>query len=336
MMFGPCYLAVAQPRPEVESFARRLSVSAVPSIIREPTILDDPERRFPLDLGVRIPKIRRLFHAATRSQWDPRTDIPWDRVDLPRYTDEQLYAAREYWSRRAWAEYGAISESPAIQIRFCQHRHEPDLQLFFTIRSQEEARHAEVCYLMAEKLGGYIEEPIKQKYEQSVSTHGVRKMALDPQFSLDALIAALVCAAEEVAFDAFKHLVDVTQCPVACEVTKAIMRDEVRHCAFGWYYMDHRIPQMTPAEIENVRDAVVTMIEKVEMNGYHNSWLAPPSPAAEAEVEADRITYEAGLGASIEEQEKPIFIATIQRLRRRMQKWGVELPPFQHPKLGIV
>jgi hypothetical protein len=311
-------------------------VNAVPNIIREPTILDAPERRFPLDLGVRIPKIRRLFHAATRSQWDPRKDIAWDDVQLSSYSDAQLYAAREYWSRRAWAEYGAISESPAIQIRFCQNRHEPDLQLFFTIRSQEEARHAEVCYLMAEKLGGYIEEPIKAKYEQSVSTHGVRKMALDPQFSLDALIAALVCAAEEVAFDAFKHLVEITRCPVATAVTQAIMRDEVRHCAFGWYYMDHRVPQLTPEELENVRAAVITMIEKVEMNGYHNSWLAPESPASKAEVDADQLTYEAGLGASIESLEKPIFIDTIKRLRRRMRKWGIELPPFTHPKLGTI
>ena len=311
-------------------------MSAVSQIIREPTILDAPERRFPLDLGVRIPKIRRLFHAATRSQWDPRKDIAWDDVDLTLYSDEQLYAAREYWSRRAWAEYGAISESPAIQIRFCQNRHEPDLQLFFTIRSQEEARHAEVCYLMAEKLGGYIEEPIKLKYEQSVSTHGVRKMALDPQFSLDALIAALVCAAEEVAFDAFKHLVGITRCPVATAVTESIMRDEVRHCAFGWYYMDHRVPQLSPEELDNVRAAVITMIEKVEMNGYHNSWLAPVSAASQAEVDADRLTYEAGLGASIEELEKPVFIETIQRLRRRMRKWGIELPPFSHPKLGTI
>jgi hypothetical protein len=311
-------------------------MNAMTDIVREPTILDNAERRFPLDLGVRIPKIRRLFHAATRSQWDPRSDIEWDRIELSRYTDEQLYAGREYWSRRAWAEYGAISESPAIQVRFCQDRHEPDLQLFFTIRSQEEARHAEVCYLMAEKLGGYVEEPIKSKYEQSVSTHGVRKMALDPNFSLDALIAALVCAAEEVAFDTFKHLVEITECPVATAVTQAIMRDEVRHCAFGWYYMDHRVPQMTPEELDNVRDAVVVMIENVEFNGYHNAWLAPDSPAAAAEVHADKITYEAGLGASIEELEKPVFIETIVRLRRRMRKWGVELPPFSHPKLGTI
>ena len=243
-------------------------------------------------------------------------------------------AAREYWSRRAWSEYGAISESPAILIRFYQDGLAPDLAYFFTIRSQEEARHAEVCYLMAERLGGYIEQPIVVDYQKSVSTHGIRKMALDPGFSVDAIVAALVCGAEEVAFDVFKHLLDVTTDPTALQVVKAIMRDEVRHCAFGWFYMEHRIPQMTAAEIKVVEEAVITMIEKVEMNGYHSSWLAPDSPASLAEVRADRLTWEAGLGATVEELEKSVFVGTVQRLRRRMKPWGVNLPVFHHRKIG--
>ena len=274
-------------------------MSAQPAILREPTILDHGENRFPLDLGVRIPRIRNLFHSATKNQWDPRSDIDWHLLDLSKYTDEQLMGAREYWSRRAWGEYGAISESPALLIRFCQDRLEPDLQLFFTIRSQEEARHAEVCYLLAEKLGGYIEQPIVVDYEASVATHGIRKMALDPGFSLP-----------------------------------AIMRDEVRHCAFGWYFMEHKIKALDPGEMKEVENALITMIEKVEMNGYHSAWLAPDNPASTAEVNADRLTWEAGLGATVEELEKPVFVASIQRIRRQVKPWGVDLPIFEHPKIG--
>ena len=309
-------------------------MSAQAAVLREPTVLDRPERRFPLHLDVRMPRIRNLFHSATKRQWDPKTDIQWERLDPSRYTEEQLMAAREYWSRRAWSEYGAISESPAILIRFYQDGLAPDLAYFFTIRSQEEARHAEVCYLMAEHLGGYIEQPIVVDYQKSVSTHGIRKMALDPGFSVDAIVAALVCGAEEVAFDVFKHLLDVTTDPTALQVVKAIMRDEVRHCAFGWFYMEHRIPQMSAAEIKVVEEALITMIEKVEMNGYHSSWLAPDSPASLAEVRADRLTWEAGLGATVEELEKSVFVGTVQRLRRRMEPWGVNLPIFHHRKIG--
>ncbi len=298
------------------------------------TLLDLPEEHFPLTLDSRIPRIRDLFHSATKNQWDPRTDIDWDRLDLSRYSEEQIFAARQYWSRRAWSEYGAISESPALQIRFCEEKRPPDMQLFFTIRSQEEARHAEVCYMMAEKLGGYMEKPVQELFQGSVATHGVRKAALDPEVPLEAIIAALVCAAEEIAFDVFRHLVETARDPVAHQICRAIMRDEVRHCAFGWYFLEHQVKGMSPEELTVVENAVITMIEKVELNGYHSAWLAPENPASRAEVEADRLTWEAGLGATVEEEEKPVFVASIVRIRERMKAMGITLPTFHHPKIG--
>ncbi|MGH7006190.1 MAG: ferritin-like domain-containing protein [Alphaproteobacteria bacterium] len=304
------------------------------SAVAAPSLLDQPEMRFPLDLGVRIPKIRELYRSAVKNQWDPQSAVEWDELDLSGKTPEQLWAARLYWSRRAWGEYGAISESPALQIRFCQERHPPDMRFFFTIRTQEESRHAEVCYLMAEKLGGYVKEPVQAAFQGSVSTHGVRKMALDPAITLEAIVASLVCAAEEIAFDVFDHLVKITPNPVANKVLRLIMRDEVRHCAFGWAYMERRAAELSKKELGIVEEAVVTMIEKVEMNGYHSAWLAPDNPASRGEVEADRLTYEAGLGATIEKLEAPIFVGSVQRIRRQMEPWGFTLKPFFHPKLG--
>ncbi len=298
------------------------------------TILDRSHSLFPLDLDIKVPKIRELFHLATLKQWNPATDIDWDALDVSRYSAEQRLAARQYWSRRAWSEYGAISESPALQIRFCSDPCPADLRLFFTIRSQEESRHAEACYRMAEKLGGYIEAPAQAAFQGSVATHGVRKMALDPNTTVEATLAALVCAAEEIAFDVFRHLSQITRDPVANQVCTMIMRDEVRHCAFGWRYLDYRIPQMSREEVQLVEDAVITMMEKVELNGYHSAWLAPANPASNLEVETDRITWEAGLGATTEELEKPIFVASVQRIRRQMRAWGVNLPTFSHPKIG--
>ena len=56
--------------------------------------------------------------------------------------------------------------------------------------------------------------------------------------------------------------------------------------------------------------------------------------AARAEVEADRLTYESGLGATIEKLEAPVFVSSVQRIRRQMEPWGFTLKPFFHPKLG--
>jgi len=297
------------------------------------TILDARESRFPLDLAVRQPRIRDLFHAASRNQWDPEFDVDWAALDPEAFPPAQREAARMYWSRRAWGEYGAISESPALQIRFCQEKLSPDARLYFTIRSQEESRHAEVCFRMAERLGGYVEQPQVQ-FQGSVATHGVRRLALDPEVPIEGVIAALVCAAEEIAFDVFRHLIEITRHPVARQVCRLVMRDEVRHCAFGWHFMADRWPRLDPAGRERVRDAVITMIEKVELNGYHSAWLAPDNPASRAEVECDRLTWEAGLGATVEELEKPVFVDSIRRIRRQMEEaWGLRLPEFSHPRI---
>jgi len=298
-----------------------------------PTILDAPEQRFPLELGEQIPKIRDLLRNATHNQWDPATDIDWAGLDPEAFTEAQRIGARYYWSRRAWGEYGAISESPALQIRYCQGRFAPDMRMFFTIRSQEESRHAEACYLMAEHLGGYFEAPQQTAFQGAVATHGVRRAALDPDTSLEGTIAALVCASEEIAFDVFRQLVEITPHPVARQVLRSIMRDEVRHCAFGWHFINSRLPHMTPDEIEEMRQAVITMIEKVELNGYHAAWLAPASPSTELEMAHDRLTWEAGLGAIVEELEKPVFAASVARIRAQMKaSWGIELPMFRHHK----
>ncbi len=300
------------------------------------TLLDQPEQRFPIDLGVHIPRIRDLYRAATKNQWDPIVDIDWDTLQPERYTDAQRDAGRLFWSRRAWGEYGAVSESPALLIRFCQEKREPDLAFFFTIRTQEESRHAEASYLMAEKLGGYIHEPLKTEFQKAVATHGVRKMALDPDTPLEAIIGGLICALEEFAFDWFKVMIESASNPAVNRLLRLILRDEVRHCAFGWHYLEHRLPHMTRDEIDAVARATAETIEHVELTGYRVPWLAPDSEAARAEMAADRICVEAGLGATVEEQEKPIFVATMQRIRAQMAAMGMTLPMFRHDRIGTL
>src|SRR3546814_8950607 len=81
----------------------------------------------------------------------------------------------------------------------------------------------------------------------------------------------------------------ITRDPVAKQICTRIMRDEVRLCAFGWRFLDYRIPQMTKEEIKIVENAVISMIEKVELNGYHSPWLAPANPASQAEMDVDKI-----------------------------------------------
>src|SRR5438445_11745865 len=100
-----------------------------------------------------MPDEWELCGRAKTLERDPQIDIPSEELRPERYSAEPLLAAQMYWSRRTWGEYGAISESPALLLRFCLERRLPDLQFFFTMRTKEEGRHAEASWLRAERLG---------------------------------------------------------------------------------------------------------------------------------------------------------------------------------------
>jgi hypothetical protein len=297
-------------------------------------LLDRAERRFPLALDTAIPRIRELYLAATRNQWDPQRDIDWDAVRPDEIPDDHREAARNWWSRRGWGEYGAISESPTLSVRFTQDRLPVEMALFFALRTQEEARHAETCYMMAERLGGYIPAPVHADFTKAIGSHGVRKMALDPDASVESIIAALVCGLEEYAFDWFKLMIETTTNPAANRALRLILRDEVRHCAFGWHFVEARLPHMSAEEIERMRTAFIDTTINVELTGYRVPWLAADSPITAEENRIDALTRAGGLGASIEEEEKPVFTACVGRVRRRFAELGIEVPLFEHPKLG--
>jgi hypothetical protein len=116
-----------------------------------------------------------------------------------------------------------------------------------------------------------------------------------------------------------------------------ILRDEVRHIAFGWQCLDAWAPSFTPDTVKNIERAVTQMIQNVEFNGYRNLWLAVEGgTATPQEIDADRVACEAGLGGTTPEDEMRIVPQFIKKIRARMAPWGVNLPMFDHPKLGKV
>ena len=296
-----------------------------------------PEQRYPLPLSSAMPDVWELWQRAKTLEWDPQTDIPWEDLHPQRYSAEQLLAAQMYWSRRTWGEYGAISESPALLLRFCLERRLPDLQFFFTMRTMEEGRHAEASWLMAERLGRYFPQPQNPPTAGAVGTHGVRRMAFDPDTALEGIFASLVCAAEEILIDVFKSTVHKATNPAVRRLMELILRDEVRHIAFGWQCLDAWAPSFTPETVRNIEKAVTAMIENVEFRGYRNLWLAiEGGSATPAEIDADRISCEAGLGGNTPEDEMRVFPEFLAKIRKRMAPWGVNLPMFEHPRLGTV
>lgn len=329
------------------------------------SVLDQPDRAFPAGAGAGIPEIRALYRRAKRSAWDPVTAVPWDRFDAGAYSEETRWAARIYWSGRAWGEYGAVSESPALQLRYDLDGLEPELSLFWALRTQEEARHAEVSARMADLLGGYLDDlpallkpatvrgedrsvdrssesaaslqsrPDEDAREKPNVPHlGTRDRALAADVPVEATIAGLVCSAETIVLDVFRDLVRQIRDPVGKEIFRLIVKDETRHCQFGWLYLAHRASFMTEPIRAACSQVMTIMIGEIELGGYRSPWLDPTrNPAL---VRLEREVFEAGLGGTTEEWEGPILVSSIRRLRERVGRFGIELPRFHHSILGEI
>jgi len=135
----------------------------------------------------------------------------------------------------------------------------------------------------------------------------------------------------------FKATVHKATNPAVRRLMELILRDEVRHIAFGWQCLDAWAPSFTPETVRNIEAAVTTMIENVEFRGYRNLWLAiEGGSATPAEIDADRISCEAGLGGNTPEDEMRVFPEFLKKIRKRMAPWSVAIPMFEHPRLGQV
>ncbi len=77
-------------------------------------------------------------------------------------------------------------------VRFCLESGAVgiDAKLFLSFRPAEEAKHLETCYMLAERLGGYLPDPGDPAL-RDVSNHPFAQAALDPDLPVEAFVAAL-------------------------------------------------------------------------------------------------------------------------------------------------
>ena len=294
------------------------------------------ERRFPLEFAPEVPAIRELYSQAKGFRWNPETDIAWDRLDPGRYRKETLEAARLTWSRRAWGVYPGLTESTALLIRFCLESGTVgmDTKLFLSFRPAEEAKHLEVCHLLAKRLGGYQSDPGEPGFAR-VTNHPFAQAALDADLPVEAFVAALGALDDQLDLNLYlSHLHHATN-----EVVRAALRliagDRQRHVAFAWTFLGSRVPALDARGRVAVVDAVHDLLAGVILAGYRNTWLLPVE-SREPWLAAEEETARQGLGASTASQERSVLRATVAQVRERFAAWTLELPRVAHPELGIL
>src|ERR1043166_587257 len=202
------------------------------------------ERRFPLSFAPEVPALRELYSQAKGLRWNPETDSAWDRFDPSRYARATCEAARRTWSRRAWSVYPGLTESTALLVRFCLESGAlgMDAKLFLSFRPAEEAKHLEVCHMLAERLGGYLPDPGDRELRRA-SNHPFAQAALDPDLPVEAFVAALGALDDQLDLNlTLSHLQHAGHAVVR-QALRLIAADKQRHALFAWAFLGSRLPE---------------------------------------------------------------------------------------------
>jgi hypothetical protein len=294
------------------------------------------ERRFPLQFAPEVPVLRELYSQAKAFHWNPETDIAWDRLDTSRHTKATLEAARRTWSRRAWSVYPGLTESTALLIRFCLESGSlgMDAKLFLSFRPAEEAKHLEVCHMLAERLGGYEPDPGEAGLARA-SNHPFGQAALDADIPVEAYIAALGALDDQLDLNLYLGHLRAARDEVVRTALRLIAGDRGRHVAFAWAFLGSRVPALDAHGRAAVIDTVREFLAHVVLGGYRNTWLLPEK-SREPWLAAEEETARHGLGASTMTQERGILRATIAQVRERLASWDLVLPVVDHPELGTI
>ena len=294
------------------------------------------ERRFPLQFAPEVPALRELYSQAKGFRWNPVSDIPWDRLDPARYSKDAREAARRTWSRRAWSVYPGLTESTALLIRFCLESGSlgMDAKLFLSFRPAEEAKHLEVCHLLAERLGGYESDPGEAGLARA-SNHPFAQAALDPDVPVEAWIAALGALDDQLDLNLYLSHLQHAKDEVVRSALRLIAGDRQRHVVFAWTLLGSRVAALDARARATVVETARDFLANVILAGYRNTWLLPEK-SREPWLGAEQETARVGLGASTIGQERSVLRATIAQVRERLAVWKLDLPAVAHPELGTI
>lgn len=307
-----------------------MSAIAAPSVAATRILV---ERRFPLSLSRSIGTIRELYETAKAGHWDPNRQLSWSEFDASAYPLAVREAARRIWSRRAWLEYTGLSETPALLIRFClEAGRESDPKLFLSVRNTEEAWHVECFHRLTELLGGYLDRPEEKAWEQ-VFDQGLYRLALDADQPLDEYVAVHCAFEDGLELALYEAYFDNAKDTLVSQMLQKVVADKRRHASFGWLYLESRVAQLDSRAGEAIVTRIGAWTRDVALAGYHVPSLSRVIDSSTLD-ESARLVAEAGLGAVDSDSECRVFVEFYARARERLAGYGLQLPSFDHPRLG--
>jgi hypothetical protein len=196
--------------------------------------------------------------------------IPWGAFDATRWPDGALAFALDAQQKLAVGEYLAVDLFARVASAIALHGAPIDLVAAAAAIPSDEIRHADITLRMASLLAGReVTVDVNKKLLTKRYTHEMT------QEELDDFVIEVPAIGETLACALLKACVDRATDPTVKALYANIVRDEVHHARFGWYYLAWRAPQWTRAERQRVADRMGANVVEVE----RRFWNGRDAPA---------------------------------------------------------
>jgi hypothetical protein len=288
-----------EPRPTNEQLIGRDDVQDLEAVFatvgqEEPGrrhLVSDPcpaEFTWDYEKGAR-PRLDKLYEKAKLSQWNARTDLPWDtQVDQERVVmlnqeanqglrwspAEVAGTALEHWGDKEWLRLGVENQNWMLSqfmhgeqgallctAKIVETVPWIDAKYYAATQVMDEARHVEV-------FSRYLDEKLSGHYP--INAHlGLLLDDIIGDARWDMTYLGMQIMVEGLALAAFGFIHAMTQEPLLKQLLRYVMADEARHVAFGVVSLQDYYQELTAAELrerqEFAFEAAVRMKDRMLM-----------------------------------------------------------------------
>ena len=246
------------------------------------------------------PRLDKLYEKAKLSQWNARTDLPWDtEVDQERVVmlnqeanqgmrwspDEVAGTALERWSDKEWLRLGVENQNWMLSqfmhgeqgallctAKIVETVPWIDAKYYAATQVMDEARHVEV-------FSRYLDEKLSGHYP--VNAHlGLLLDDIIGDARWDMTYLGMQIMVEGLALAAFGFLHAMTQEPLLKQLLRYVMADEARHVAFGVVSLQDYYQELSAGELrerqEFAFEAAVRMKDRMLMQEVWERLEVPP------------------------------------------------------------
>lgn len=265
-----------------------------------------------------------LCQQARDLAWDPARHIDWQRLkdEVAELPDEVRAAGAEWWSLRAWMEHGATPYG-AERFRQAVFEHLPfEIKQHVANFIQEELRHHEASYRIADALGGYQPSPRSDYFKLVIPKFHDEKEEKQMSFYAGMAVNTLF---EQLSGELLTARYRNARYEGIREACKLILRDEARHIQFGRILMRRFFEELDAGEKEMLGQKFAKKLRGSLLNGVYSVVNLKPDERKRS-ARARALAAEYGLGATNPDEEVQIIADALKQIREDVAPHDVPIP----------